>query len=64
MSIDIVRCMRCHRKLIDPVSKSRGIGDTCLKKINSVRSVRRRLDAPAAGQLALFDHSGDEACCG
>lgn len=39
---NICRCRRCNRKLVNPESIARGIGDTCRRKAVGRRLRRRR----------------------
>lgn len=60
------RCLICHRKLKDDVSKKRGIGPTCWRRVMKVvkadREKRRakmahsrRISGELKGQITFFD---------
>jgi hypothetical protein len=53
-------CHRCHRPLTDPVSKERGLGRTCWRKVNNMPAPKKRIaHAPAVeydpNQLLFFE---------
>lgn len=62
----IPRCRRCNRKLKNPESIARGIGDTCRRKSVVKRRRRKKVVVDwqqldlfrGPVQLDLFDHSG------
>lgn len=65
------RCILCHRKLKDQLSKSRGLGPTCwskLKRLDKAEKKKRkeRLEAKKLkeqlikGQISLFDKESEK----
>lgn len=55
----MVRCLVCHRVLKDPESIQRGIGPTCLWRINQVRKMYKKAKPKELkGQISLFEMEG------
>jgi hypothetical protein len=56
----MAKCLVCHRTLKDADSIARGIGPTCLKRINQVRKMYKRKPKikEVKGQINLFEMEG------